>query len=139
VILAEAKASTAVVEQACQDIRGGDYAKPFKPVPVPMIPATRPSTRLTPHSDKATGFVVDLQDVNDIASAGEFAIVNLGSDEGLAPGTMLQAFRVEFPSVPSPRRIIGDLGVVTVQEHTATARIIHTETAVMVGDQIEVR
>ena len=139
VILAEAKASSAVIEQACQDVRGGDYAKPFKPVPVPMIPVTRPSTRLTPHSDKASGYVIDLQDVNDIAATGEFAIINLGSDEGLAPGTLLQVFRIEYPTVPTPRRVIADLAVVTVQERTATTRIIHSATAVMVGDLIEVR
>jgi hypothetical protein len=139
VILSEPNASSAVIVQACQDIHGGDYLLPFKPVPIPMIAVTAPADRLTPHTDKAHGYVVDLDDRNDIASAGQFAIIDLGSGEGISPGTVLQVYRIEYPSVPTPRNVIGDLAVLTVQERTATAKIIHSTTAIMVGDEIEVR
>jgi hypothetical protein len=139
VILTEAHASSAVIEQACQDIQAGDYLLPFKAVPVPMIPRLAASSRLTPHTDKAAGRVIDLEDLNDIAGAGNFAIIDIGSDEGVSPGTILQVFRVEYPSVPSPRHVIGDLAVLLVQERTATAKIIHSDAAIMPGDQVEVR
>ena len=139
VILTESKASSAVVEQACQDIQAGDYLAPFKAVPIPMILVTAPAHRLTPHSDKAHGYVVDLEDRNDIAAAGNFAIIDLGANEGVTPGTILQVYRVEYPSIPSPRDVIGDLAVLTVQARTATAKIIHSTTAIMTGDEVEVR
>jgi hypothetical protein len=139
VILTEANGSSAVIEQACQDVRGGDYLLPFKAVPVPMVPTVAPSTRLTPHSDKAAGYVIDLEDRNDIASKGSYAIIDMGSDEGVSPGTILQVYRIEYPGLPSPRHVIGDIAVLTVQERTATGRIIHSATAVMPGDHVEVR
>jgi hypothetical protein len=137
VILTEAKASSAVIEQACQDIVNGDYLRPFKAVPVPMIPVIAPADRLTPHSGKAHGYVVDLEDRNEIAGAGNFVIIDIGSNEGVTPGTLLQAYRIEHPNVP--RNVIADLAVLTVQERTATVKVVHSTIAVMVGDEVEVR
>jgi len=139
IILTESKASSAVIEQACQDIVNGDYLRPFKAVPVPMIPVMAAANRLTPHSGKAHGYVIDLEDRNEIASAGNFAIIDIGASEGVTPGTLLQVYRIEHPSVPTPRNVIADLAVLTVQETTATVKVVHSVTAVMVGDEVEVR
>jgi len=48
-------------------------------------------------------------------------------------------YRIEHPSVPTPRNVIADLAVLTVQETTATVKVVHSVTAVMVGDEVEVR
>ena len=44
-----------------------------------------------------------------------------------------------YPSVPTPRNVVGELAVVTVQEKTATAKVIYSHDAIMNGDQVELR
>jgi hypothetical protein len=44
-----------------------------------------------------------------------------------------------YPSVPTPRNVIGELVVVAVRERTATARVLYSRDAIMAGDRIELR
>jgi len=139
VILTLSNSATAVVEQACLEIRAGDYLKPFQKIPVPLVAQSKPSDRLSPPSGKAQGWVVDLEDRNDIASAGQFAIIDLGSKDGVAPGTPLVIYRIMYPEVPTSRNVVGDLVVLTVQDRTATAMITAANTGIQAGDRVEVR
>lgn len=139
VILTQSNSATAVVEQACLEIRAGDYLKPFQKVPVPLVAQSKASDRMTPPSGKAQGWVVDLEDRNDIASAGQFVIIDLGSKDGLAPGTPLVIYRIMYPEVPTSRNVVGDIVVLTVQERTATAMITASNTGIQEGDRVEIR
>jgi hypothetical protein len=139
VILTQPNSATAVVEQACLEIRAGDYLKPFQKIAVPLVAQSKPSDRLTPPSGKAQGWIVDLEDRNDIAGAGNFAIIDLGSKDGLAPGTPLVVYRIMYPEVPTSRNVVGDMVVLTVQDRTATAMITASNTGLVEGDHVEVR
>ena len=44
-----------------------------------------------------------------------------------------------YPSVPTPRNVIGELVVVTVRERTSTARVLYSRDAIMNGDKAELR
>jgi hypothetical protein len=44
-----------------------------------------------------------------------------------------------YPSVPTPRYILGEVVVVAVQEKTATARVLTSNDAIMSGDRVELR
>jgi hypothetical protein len=138
VILADEKASTAIVEQACADIHAGDYATPFEKVSIPLILRRPPPDRLTPPSGKASGSVVDIGEDSMIAGTGQLVSVNLGASDGVSPGTRLTVFKVMYPSVPTPRNVIGELAIVSVQEKTATARVIYSGDAIMNGDHVEI-
>ena len=139
VILVQEDASTLMVEQACLDIHLGDYAKPFQKAVVPMIVPRLPGDRLTPPTGKTDGTIVDIADDSMIAGQEQLVSVNLGSANGVAPGNIFTVYRVMYPSVPSPRNVLGELVVVAVRERTAVARVTYSRDAIMNGDRVEQR
>ena len=139
VLLVQENSSTAVVERACIDMHMGDFAKPFEKASVPLILRRPPVTRLTPPSGKADGLVVDISEDSMIAGAGQLISVNLGTADGLAPGTILTIYKIMYPSVPTSRVVLGEAAVVLVRENTATARLLNSSDHIMNGDRAEVQ
>jgi hypothetical protein len=139
VILVQEDSATMMVEHACIDVHVGDYAKPFQRAVVPMIVPRAPGDRLTPPSGKTDGSVVDIAEDSMIAGQEQLLSINLGSANGLAPGNILTVYRTMYPTVPSPRNILGELVVVMVRERTATARVSYSRDAIMNGDRVELR
>jgi hypothetical protein len=139
VILVENNSSTVLVDAACRDIHAGDYLTPFDRPTVPLVPSRTHPDRLTPHTDKAHGFVVDIGDDSMIAATGQMVSVDLGSSDGLAPGNSLVAYRISYPSVPTPRNVIAELVVVSVRDRTATCKVTYSNDAIMNGDEVELR
>jgi hypothetical protein len=139
VILVQENSSTAMVERACIDMHVGDYAKPYEKASVPLILRRSAVTRLSPPSGKAGGFVVDIGEDSMIAGQGQNVTVNLGTADGLAPGTILTVYKVMYPSVPTSRNVLGELAVVAVRENTATGRILSSNDHIMNGDRVEVQ
>lgn len=139
VILAEESSAVLLIEQSCADIHLGDYLKPMVKVSVPLITRRAPADRLTPPSGKVQGFVVDIADDSMIAGENHLLSINLGTANGVAPGNILTVFKTMYPTVPTPRNVLGEIVVVAVQERTSTARVIYSSDAMMNGDRVELR
>jgi hypothetical protein len=139
VILVSEKSASAVIEQACADIHAGDYLKPFERVNVPMVVSRPPADRLTPPSGKLDKYVIDMQDDATIAGVGSFLAIDAGQDEGVSPGSVFSIYRVMYPSVPTPRNVVGEVTVVAVRNRTSVAKITYSREEVMVGDRVELR
>lgn len=139
VVLVQEKSATVVVEHACMDMHAGDYLRPFQPINVPLATRESPPDQLAPPSGKAQGYVVDLFEDATIAGTGNLVTIDLGSKDGIAPGNKLLAYRTSYPTVPSPRRILGELAVVAVRESTSTAKITYSTAAISNGDRVELR
>jgi hypothetical protein len=139
VILVQENSATAVVETACLDLHAGDYLRPFEKVNVPLVVTRPPATRLTPPSGKLNQYVVDIALDATIAGEGHLLTIDAGSESGVAPGNVFSVFRIDYPSVPTPRNVVGELTVVAVREKTATAKVTYSADAIMVGDVIELR
>lgn len=139
VLLVQENSATAVVERACIDIHTGDYAKPFEKASVPLILRRPPVTRLTPPSGKADGLIIDVAEDSMIAGAGQLVSINLGTADGLAPGTILTVYKIMYPTVPTSRVVLGEAAVVLVREKSATVRLMNTSDHVMPGDRVEVQ
>jgi hypothetical protein len=127
------------VERACIDIHKGDFAKPFEKASVPLILRRTPVNRLTPPSGKADGFVIDVAEDSMIAGAGQLVSVNLGTADGIAPGTILTVYKIIYPTVPTSRVVLGEGAVVLVRENTATVRLLNSTDHIMAGDRVEVQ
>lgn len=138
VILVTDDSASVLVDAACVDILADDYLKPFEKQNVPLALRRPAADRLTPPSGKAEGYVVDL---SDVLAAGDnhFVTIDMGSESGLTPGNILTVFRTVYPKQPSPRRVVGELAVLTVRERTATAKIVSSRDAIVPGDQVELR
>jgi hypothetical protein len=139
VILVQENVASLIVEQACSDVHAGDYLKTFEKVNVPLVLKRPQSDRLTPPSGKAQGYVVDQAEDAMIAGAGYIVTIDLGTEAGIAPGNVLQIYRTQYPSMPSPRTVIGELAVIAAREKTSTAKVIYSRDAIMNGDQVELR
>ena len=139
VILVQENSSTLVVDQACADIHLGDYLKPYEKLNVPLALRRTPADRLTPASGKAAGYVVDIADNVAVAATGQLLSIDIGSDSGIAPGNILVVYRTMYPSVPTPRNVLGEIAILTVKEKTATAKVINSNDAILNGDQVELR
>ena len=139
VLCVQEETAIAVVAQACRDIYIGDYLKPFEKVNVPLV-LTRPTAdRCTPPSGKVDRHVVDIQDDSMIAGQGSLVTIDAGSDSGVAPGNIFTVYRITYPSIPSPRNVLGELAVLSVKDRTALAKITTSYTEVMIGDSVELR
>jgi len=57
----------------------------------------------------------------------------------VAPGSVFTVYRIMYPSVPTPRNVVGEATVVSVRERTATAKVTYSSAEVLVGDQVEMR
>jgi LysM repeat protein len=139
VILVQENSSTVVVDQSCSDIHEGDYLKPFEKLNVPLALRRPIANRLTPSSGKTQGYVVDMAENAAMAATGQLVSIDLGSDSGVTPGSILVVYRTMYPSVPTPRNVLGEIAVLTAREKTATAKVIHSNDAIMNGDQVELR
>jgi LysM domain-containing protein len=139
VILVEENTASLIIEQSCLDIHLGDYLKPFERLNVPLIVRHPPPDRLTPPSGKTVGTVVDIAEDSMIAGERQLLTINLGASNGVAPGNLLVVYKTMYPSVPTPRNVIGELAVVTVRDRTATARVLYSSDAILAGDKAELR
>jgi hypothetical protein len=139
VILVQENTACAVIEQACADVHAGDYLKPFEKVNVPMVVRRAPEECCSSENGKTLRHVVDLQDDVSIAGQGLFLTIDAGTNDGVAPGTVFSVYRTMYPSVPTPRNVIGEATVVAVREKTATAKITYSRKEIMVGDQVQLR
>jgi hypothetical protein len=139
VLVVTENSACAVVEQACADIHAGDYLKPFEKVNVPMTVRKVPTDCCNPPNGKITRYVVDLQDDATIAGTGHLLTIDAGTEDGVSPGSIFSVYRVMYPSVPTPRNMIGEATVVSVRNHTATAKITYARNEILVGDQVELR
>jgi hypothetical protein len=139
VILAQDESASVIVDQACGDIHAGDYLKPFEKVNVPLTTRQDHADRLTPPSGKLSGYVVDIADDSAIAGEGHLLNIDVGSEAGLTPGNVLVVYRVMYPSLPSPRNVLGEIAVLRTRERTSTAKVIYSNDAIMNGDQVELR
>jgi hypothetical protein len=139
VILVQENAATVVVEQACADIHLGDYLKSFEKVQVPLITEHPRPTRLTPPSGKVVGTVVDMQDDATIAGDRQLMTLNLGTANSITPGSLFVLYKVMYPSVPTPRIVLGEAVVVAVRDRTSTVRVLNSNDAIMPGDKAELQ
>jgi hypothetical protein len=139
VILVQDDSATAVIEFACFDILADNYLKPKEGVNVPLLLRRPPADRLTPPSGKATGYVLDIQETMLAAAAGHLITIDLGSEDGIAPGSVLTVYRIVYPKVPTSRNVIGEIAVLTVRDNNATAKVTYSTAAVVPGDRVELR
>ncbi len=139
VILVQENTACAVVEQACVDIHSGDYLKPFEKVNVPMVVRRAPEECCSTENGKTMRHIVDLQGDVSIAGTGLFVTIDAGTEDGVAPGSVFSVYRTMYPSVPTPRNVVGEATIVAVRDRTATAKITYARKEIMRGDQVQLR
>ena len=99
-------------------------------------PASAAGTSLTSDAADLGGMIVELQADKPMTLVSQFDIVYVdrGSADGLKTGDLMDIRR---HSVGLPARKIGQLKVLSTEEHTATARVTKANTRVLKGDRFK--
>ena len=80
--------------------------------------------------------VVSLEDQVTLGE-GYLVSINLGEEAGVVPGNLFTIFRYIYPN--APRKVLGELAILTVQRRNATARIKESWDFIDIGDLVELK
>ena len=136
ILCAQENTATAKVMSACQEIFRGDRLMPFVSIPIParVLPPFMP---LCPAEVRdPVGRIVHAKDDLISLFQGHVVIVDLGTDDGVEPGSLLRIYR-SGEAEGTPRIVLGRLGILTVGEGFATGRILESVRDIQHGDLVE--
>jgi hypothetical protein len=156
----------ATFELSCADVLPGDIAIPLVEREVPPFRNVSVE-RYTPPAGKVQGRILMAQDFDTFVGSKYKVYLSIGADKGLTPGDYLRATRtysstyrdpeagmslkaseyedtqVHPQKLPTgdvsslPRRTLGDMIVLQVHKHSATAMILTSLEDIHVGDGVE--
>jgi hypothetical protein len=138
VLCAQENTSIAEITYACDPIAIGDLLTPFTPVPVPLVIDPDHTDRCDVPNGKPTGYITFTRDDQIDIGTDWLVFIDLGAAEGLYPGTFATVFH-DNPVKGMPRIVLGEIGVLTVEEHYATALVTYAWQPLSVGDRVEIK
>ncbi len=130
--------ATGIVSQSCKPIHVGNRLKPVPLLPIPLARVDRMVGVCDPPSGKASGFIVNAKDFYYALGVGSVVEINLGREEMVEPGDFLTVFR-DSDVAGDPRLLVGEIGILTAEGHTATAKILQMRYSMVVGDRVEMK
>ncbi len=74
---------------------------------------------------------------HNLISGGQWALIDLGEEEGIQFGQQLVVFRKK--SKKEPIKVLGNLIVIDVQRNTSTVKILSSKDAIELGDRVQPR
>lgn len=140
VLCADDTRARGIITQACSDVRVGTRLRPMPQLPIPLARIPSLPAWCDPASGKLTGNIVHAQGGTWLSTLGEGQLVqvDLGRDDQIQPGDFLTVFR-DSPVPGQGRQVLGEIGILTTEGHTATGKIVLMRYAMRVGDFVEVR
>ena len=125
------------IVHSCEQIFVGATLQPFVDQPIPL--ARRPYMRGVndPRSDSLADGPIIVRSSANLVSLGQGHVVFLdrGSDHDVAPGDIYTIYRLNDPGLPPV--VIGELGVLSVEARSSTAKILESRHTVHVGDYLD--
>lgn len=146
VVATQERTSTAQITYACDATLVGDYLVPFEPKEVPNLSDLPPVDRFSLEGPNQKGYIIFAKD--DLTTLGDNneVQIDVGAADGITVGTRLIVYRNQTEGYEGtgferdiPRRVLGEMVVFSVQDSTATGRIIQMYDFVQQGDMVEVR
>ncbi|PYQ29310.1 MAG: hypothetical protein DMF56_13665 [Acidobacteria bacterium] len=138
VLCTEDGRSRAMVVSACREIPVGARLKPVPQLPIPIARIPDLPAWCDPPSGRTTGTIVDSREWTLGLVEGNLVQIDLGSDNQLQPGDFLTVYRPS-PRSDQPRVVLGEIGVLTTESHTATAVVLAARREMLIGDAVEMR
>lgn len=138
VLSVQEESAIAEIVQSCDGISVGMKLMPFEPEPIPLARrgAVRPTTDPASAETLASAAVIVSSPV-DLVTLGQDHVVFIdrGEEDEVLPGDIFTIYRMNRPA--SPPVVLGELAVLSVQAHTALAKILESRYPVYVGDRLE--
>jgi hypothetical protein len=139
VLCADETHARGIITQSCKEIDAGTRLKPVPQLPIPIarIPDL-PAFCDYPTGRNSAFIVAAAKDQSRALGVGDLVQINIGRDDQLQPGDFLTVFR-DSPVAGQPRQVLGELGILTTENRTATAKIVAMRRSMVIGDQVERR
>lgn len=138
VLSVQDESAIAEIIQSCDGIVVGMKLKPFEPEPIPLARKTpiRPVNEPASAGELAAAPVIVSSSV-DLITLGQDHVVYIdrGEADDVYPGDIFTIYRMNRETLPPV--VLGELAVLSVQPHTAVAKIIASRYPVYVGDRLE--
>jgi hypothetical protein len=139
ILCADERRSRGIITQSCMDIRVGARLKPLPQLPIPLAKIPDIPTFCDPSSGKKAGTIVHAQGGWALAlGEGILVQIDLGRDDAIQPGDFLTVYR-ENTQPGQERQVLGEIGILTTEAKTATAKIVAMRSSMRVGDRVEIR
>jgi len=138
ILCAQENTSIAKIGLACNPISIGDVLLPFRPIPVPLVLEPETTERCDPPNGNPTGYIVYNRENVVGSMTGMPVMIDLSEAEGVYPGQFGTIFR-DNPVEGMPRLVVGEIGVLTVEDGYSTALITRCSSPIGVGDRIELK
>ncbi len=124
--------------QSCDAVRVGAHLRPFVPEPVPLGRRTRMRPVNFPVAEEELAeapVIVWSEDRVVSMGQGHLVYVDRGSEQDVLPGDVFTIYRRNQKGLPPV--VLGELAVLSVEEHTALGRILESRYSVYVGDLLD--
>ncbi|MEJ5166107.1 MAG: LysM peptidoglycan-binding domain-containing protein [Thermoanaerobaculia bacterium] len=135
VICTQEHTSTARVDYSCQSIYRGENLIPFElqPIPARVIPPLE--TTCSGDVEQIHGKIIYSKDEIVSLFNGHNVIVNMGTKEGIEPGTLLKIYR--WLPDHSKRIIVGRVGILATHDRASIGKILEANKEIYIGDEVE--
>ena len=139
VLCADEAHARAIVTSSCKEIEVGTRLKPMPQLPIPIARVPDLPAFCDYPTGRDNGFIVSAaKDQSQALGVGDLVQINIGRDDQLQPGDFLTVFR-DSPVEGQPRQVLGEIGILTTENRTATGKIVAMRRSMVVGDQVERR
>jgi len=124
--------------ESCDAIRVGSELRLFETRPVPLGRQTRMRPLNFPASmaELADAPVIVWSEDRVVSMGqGNLVYIDRGAAEDVLPGDVFTIYRKNEPGLPPV--VLGELAVLTVEDHTALGRIVESRYSVYLGDLLD--
>ncbi|MGE0638796.1 MAG: LysM peptidoglycan-binding domain-containing protein [Thermoanaerobaculia bacterium] len=138
VLSVQDNSAIAEIVQSCDGITVGMKLRPFEPEPIPLARRTpvRPVNDPAPAETLATAPMIVSASMDNITLGQDHVVfIDRGEADDVYPGDIFTIYRTNRDSLPPV--VLGELAVLSVQPHTAVAKIIASRYPVYVGDRLD--
>ena len=131
IVAVNASTAIASLDHLCGPMGQGDYLEPFV---APVVPPGADRDEATGEPDfTSMGLIVTGNENRSEMGAGDFVLIDRGSDQGMAPGNRLALYRA-IGGAGMPLASLGEAVVISTSAKMSLTRITRTRDAVRSGD-----
>ncbi len=134
VLCVQEETATAKIIESYDVVLRGDIIEPFEEYPAPTAIEVEKADFCDPATGSLDGYIVASKDGVKSLAKSHIAYLDLGTDDGVAPGDIFVSFK--RPGGIKPDVYTGELVVIRVEETTATALIFRSKFEISVGDYV---
>lgn len=124
------------VDKTCGELKIGNYLVPFEEKETRLGKDEGYAQELD-ENQGVRGSVIFIETEFHIAGSGQWALIDLGKQQGIALGQQLTIFKRVKKGVP--REAIGNLVVIDVQDRTSTVKLLSCRDSVEIGFEVQTR